>query len=236
MPKYTVFLIVADRSANRSEEEKKKQSDDVKKDPSFNKFMKEFLDWIGEETNAKRLKSADVLEESTEQTSIRVNFHSDETPAAEAEKDDDTKFMPPTKSLTTRGHLECVSANILGYYTAEFPTINDAATWAQSCPIAFDGFALEIRQLTDTDKTISEATPEVKEWAGDQIVSARKQLVEEGKLKKEEDETLWVKVEDSEEIKEVVTEAEKRLAEKGDDEKGEAEKVDAVAEKEKEKD
>jgi hypothetical protein len=117
----------------------------------------------------------------------------------------------------TRGHQVDTSANILGYYTAEFPTVNEVVAWARSCPVSSDGFALEVRQLKDLKTSISEAPSEVTEWVGDHIVSTRKQLLEQGRMRREEDGTQWVKLEDEEGIREIVAEAEERGAQKEQD-------------------
>ena len=101
---------------------------------------------------------------------------------------------------------------MLGYYTVEFPTVNEVVAWARSCPVSYDGFALEIRQLKDVIMSLNEAPVETKEWVGDHIVSVRERLLEEGKMRKEEDGTQWVKLEDEEGIKELVVEAEERKA------------------------
>jgi hypothetical protein len=71
---------------------------------------------------------------------------------------------------------------------------------------------LEIRQLKDVIMSLNEAPVETKEWVGDHIVSVRERLLEEGKMRKEEDGTQWVKLEDEEGIKELVVEAEERKA------------------------
>jgi hypothetical protein len=126
------------------------------------------------------------------------------------EKKDVELVLPPPNSSVTRGEQTAVTANILGYYTTEFDTVDNVITWAQSCPISYGGFALEIRELQDTTSSITEAPAEVKGWVGDQIVFMRKQLLEQGKMKRDQDGTLWSKVEDDEEVKELVGEAEKR--------------------------
>jgi hypothetical protein len=179
------------------------------------KIMQEFLSWTQAEIKAERIKDGAFLLEASEETNIRVDFHNPDTTAETAQEESDGKpSIPPPNSSMTRGHQNDMSTNILGYYTAEFPSVSEVIAWARSCPISYDGFALEIRQLRDTGKSIKEATSEVREWAGDQIVFMQKQLLEQGKMKKEEDGTLWVKLEDEKEVKEIVAEAEKREAQK----------------------
>jgi len=229
MPKYVVFLI----TANRPEAGKTKDNNEITKDPHFQKWLHEFLDWIKAEVKNEHIKDGDVLLESSEDTNIRIDFHEPGTPGspnkpqtipdmlgqstAEPDKTDSGPALPPPNSSVTRGHQPDMSTNILSYYTAEFPSVNEAIAWARSCPISYDGFALEIRQLKDLKESIDEAPPEVREWTGDYIVSVRKQLLEEGKMKKEEDGTQWVKLEDQEGIKEMVVEAEEREAQKEQD-------------------
>lgn len=185
----------------------------MKSDQLFQKMMQEFLSWMEAELKAERIKGGDFLLEYSKEFNVRVDFHDpDKAPEAKLEKNDDLPANPPPKSSMTRGYQDYMSANILGYYTAEFPSLKDVTVWAQSCPISYDGFALEVRQLHEGMKAISEATPEVKEWAGDNILFMRKQLIEQGKMKREEDGTLWAKVVEEDEIKEIVAEAEKREA------------------------
>jgi len=214
MPKYVVFLIVA----NRLGADKTRDDNDITKDPYFQKMLHEFLSWVQAEVKAERVNGGDFLLEASEETNIRIDFHvPDAAPEAEAEKSDATPTLPPLDSTMTRGHQVDTTANILGYFTAEFPTVNDVVAWGRSCPISYDGFALEIRQLRDLQTSISEAPPEATEWVGDHIVSTRKQMLEDGKMKKEEDGTQWVKLEDEEVIKEIVADAEERAAQKGQD-------------------
>jgi len=82
--------------------------------------------------------------------------------------------------------------------------------WAQSCPLSYEGVFLEIRELHDRKEVLNEATEEVEQFAGDQILFMRKQLSEEGKLKTDEDGTMWIKVEEEQGVKEIVADAEKR--------------------------
>jgi hypothetical protein len=211
MPKYVVFFI----ATNRPEANEAKDDNEITSDPYYKKMMQEFLGWIKAEIKSERLKDGAFLLEASEETNIRVDFHNPDT-LSETTQDENgvVPDVPPPKSSLTRGHQDDMSSNILGYYTAEFPKVDDVIAWARSCPISYDGFAVEVRQLRDTGEAISEATPEVREWAGDQILSVQKQLLEQGKMKREDDGTLWGKVEDQKEIKEIVQEAEKRDAQK----------------------
>jgi hypothetical protein len=209
MPKYVIFLIIA----NRPPASETKDIAELTKDPVFQKTLNEFLSWVKTEIEAERIKGGDFLLEASDETNIRIDFQNRDTPPeAELEKKDGESVPPPPKSLTTRGHQVDMSANIIGYYTAEFPCLNDVITWGRSCPIYYDGFALEIRQLKDVIMSLNEAPVETKEWVGDHIVSVRERLLEEGKMRKEEDGTQWVKLEDEEGIKELVVEAEERKA------------------------
>jgi len=214
MPRYVVFLI----TANRLEADKVKDDNETTKDSYFQKMLHEFLSWIQAEIKAGRINGGDFLLDSSEETNIRVDFHNpDAAPEADLEKNDGGSALPPPKSSVTRGHQVDMSANILSYYTAEFPSVNEVVAWARSCPISYDGFALEIRQLMDVKTSLSEAPPEATEWVGDHIVSTRKQLLEQGKMRREEDGTQWVKLEDDEGIRKVVAEAEEREAQKEQD-------------------
>jgi hypothetical protein len=214
MPKYVVFLIFA----NRPEANTTKDDNEINKDPSFQKMLHEFLSWVQAEIKAERVKGGDFLLEASEETNIRINFRDpDKASEAESQKNDDGPALPPPNSLITRGHQVDTTANILGYFTAEFPTVNEVVAWGRSCPISYDGFALEIRQLRDLKTSISEAPPEATEWVGDHIVATRKQLLEQGKMRREEDGTQWVKLEDEEEIREIVAEAAEREAQKEQD-------------------
>ena len=213
MPNYVVFLIIANRPADKA-----KDNTEMTKDPYFQKMLHEFLSWVQAEIKAERIKRGDFLLEASEETNIRIDFHTpDAAPEAEPEKNDGEPTLPPPKSSTTHGHQLDTTANILGYFTAEFPTVDEVVAWGRSCPISYDGFALEIRQLRDLQASIDEAAPEATEWVGDYIVSKRKELLEEGKMKKEEDGTQWVKLEDEGGIKEIVAEAEERAAQKEQD-------------------
>lgn len=211
MPKYIIFLIIADRK----EASESKDDDDIKKDPVFKKMLEKFLSWIKTEIEAERIKGGEYLLEASEETNVRIDFHN---PSKEdLEKEYDGSTLPPQNSSVTRGHQKDASTNILAYYNAEFPTLDEAITWARSCPIAYGGFSLELRQLQHIGDSMNEAPSEVREWIGDHIVSVREHLAEEGKLKKEEDGTQWVKLEDEGGIKEIVAEAEERKAQKGED-------------------
>jgi len=213
MPRYIIFLITANRA--EASETKDDNKNELFSDPFFQKILHEFLNWIEAEIKAERVKGGEYLLESSEETNIRVDFHDPDTaPNIKPDENDDKLDLPPPKSSVTRGLQGDMSTNIMSYYTAEFSTVNDAIAWAQSCPLSYDGFALEIRQLKDVEAAISEAPSEVKERVGDQIVLARKHLLEQGKMKKEEDGTLWVKLEDEKWVTGVVAEAEKREAEK----------------------
>jgi len=205
MPKYVVFFI----AANRPQASEAKDDDDIKNDPYFKKTMQEFLNWIKAEIESERIKDGNFLLDASEETNIRVDFH---TPEAAQDETEDQPTIPPPSSSLTRGYQNDMSSNMLGYYTAEFPALEDVIAWAQSCPISYDGFSLEIRQLQNNEKVVAEAEPEVKEWVGDQILSTRKKMLDQGKMKKEDDGTLWGKVEDDKEIKEIVADAEKRDA------------------------
>ncbi|KAE9370068.1 hypothetical protein N431DRAFT_509004 [Stipitochalara longipes BDJ] len=211
MPNYVVFFLVAHRpEANPTKDDK-----EITEDPHFQKMLHEFLSWIQAEIKAERIKGSEFLLEASDETNIRIDFQNTyPEPEAESEKNDSEPTLPPPKSAMTRGHQGDTTANILGYFTAEFPTVDDVVAWGRSCPISYNGFALEIRQLKDLKNSISEAPPEATEWVGDHIVAKRKELVEEGKLKKEEDGTQWVKLEDGEEIKKIIAEAEEREAQK----------------------
>jgi len=216
MPKYVVFLI----AANRSQSDTTKDDNEIQKDPVFKKIMQEFLNWMGTEMEADHVKGGDFLADSSDETNIRVEFHGPGTaPESEPEKNEDGTVIPAPKSSMSHKHQTSVTTNIMGYYTVEFPTMDEVIAWARSCPISYDGFALEIRQLLiqDMDRAVSEMPSESKEWAGDQILFARKKLFEEGKLKKEDDGNLWVKIEEDQGIKEIVAEAEKRETEKEQD-------------------
>jgi hypothetical protein len=202
MPKYVVFFI----TANRPEASDAKDNNEISNEPVFQEIMQGFLSWIQAEIKSERIKDGAFLLDASEETNIRVDFHSPETVPEIIQEGE------PANSTLTRGHQNDMSTNILGYYTAEFPTVKDVIAWARSCPISYDGFAVEIRQLRDTGEAISEATSEVREWAGDQIVFMRKRLFEQGKMKRDDDGTLWIKLEDEKEIKEIVEEAEKRDA------------------------
>jgi len=209
MPKYVVFLLVA----NRPEASKTNDDNDneLSSDPEIKKVQQEFLSWIEAENKAERVKGSEFLLDSSEETNIRVDFHDPDTkPEAKVEENDSGPAIPSLKSSVTRGHQPDMSTNILCYFTVEFSEVKEVIAWAQSCPLAYSGFALEIRELKGTEASISEAPAEVKEWAGDQIVFTRKRLFEQGKMKKDEDGTLWFKVEDEEGVKEIVVEAEKR--------------------------
>jgi len=220
MPKYIIFLIIAGRPG-ASESKTSKQDDEATyKDPEFQKTLAAFLDWIKEEFEARRITDGNVLLDASEDTNIRIDFFSP-GPEAIQKKDDaapETKegetSLPPPKSSVKRGVQDDVSTSILTYYIAEFPTLNEAIAWGQSCPISFDGLALEIRQLQDLNAAVEEAPQQVREWSGDTIMNGRKRLLEEGKMRRDEDGTLWVKVEDPEGVSEIVAEAEEREAKK----------------------
>jgi hypothetical protein len=214
MPNYVIFLI----AANRPGASEAKDDNEITKDPYFQKMLHEFLRWVVAEIEAERIKGGDFLLEASEETNIRIDFHDPDTaPEAEVEKKDGGPVLSLPSSMVTRGHQGDMSTNILGYYTAEFPTVNEVVAWARSCPISYDGFSLEIRQLQEFKKSLNDAQPEAREWAGDHIVSTRKKLLEQGKMRREEDGTQWVKVEDEEAVKEIVAEAEERKARKEQD-------------------
>lgn len=206
MPKYVVFMIVANRP--EVDETRDKDDKDVSDDPLFKEMLRRFLSWIEAEIKSERLKDGAFVLKSSEETNIRVEFH--EGKMKESETGDSKSEIPPPDPSVTHGLQSNMSTNIMGYYTAEFPTVEDVVAWARSCPVSFEGFALEVRQLQDSGAAISEAPSDVKEWAGDQILSTRKQLLQQGKMKKDEEGTLWVKVEEDPKIKKVVAEAEER--------------------------
>lgn len=213
MPKYIIFLIIADRPAA----EKEKDHDDLHDHPSFQKMMKEFLNWVKAEIEAERIKGANYLLDSSEDTHIRIGYHTPWTPEEDKVKTEGESISPPSKSSITRGQQAGMSKNMLAYYTAEFPKLDDVITWGRSCPIAYDGFSLEIRELDDNAAAVGKMPPKEKEWVGDKILAVRRQMLEEGKMKKEGDGTQWVKLEDSKEIKEIVVAAEERDAQKEED-------------------
>jgi hypothetical protein len=207
MPQYVIFFIVQDRpDANDSDDNKSRREE-----PAFRKVLHDFLGWIAAEIKAERIKSGNFLLESSEETNIQVNFHlPEDAPVAEPEKNDEELVIPSAESTVTRDIQLSVSRNILGYYTGEFPALGDVIEWARSCPIGYDRFTLEIRQLYDAQANITEAPSEARDWAADHIVEKRKEQIEQGNMKKDEDGTLWAKVEDPEPIKQIVAEAETR--------------------------
>jgi len=191
-------------------------SDDSKakrRDPAVEEMMHKVLEWIDDEVRAKRIESSEVLLDSSEETDIRVEFHDPDTVSQEEqEKNDKEPEIPHTDPSVKRGGQIATSTDILGFYTVEFPTKDEVVAWARSCPLSYEGVFLEIRELHDRKGVLNEATEEVKQYAGDQILFMRKQLSEEGKLKTDEDGTMWIKVEEEQGVKEIVADAEKREA------------------------
>lgn len=112
-----------------------------------------------------------------------------------------------------RGPKHSQITHLRASYFVEYPTSEEVIAWAKSCPVAFDGFSLEIRELEDPKVPLKSAPEDMKEWIGDQIVSKRKELVEKGDMKKDDDGTLWAKIKDEDWTKEMIIEAEKRDAE-----------------------
>jgi hypothetical protein len=209
MPKYAIFLVTAEPS------EPSKTKDEINEDPHLQKMVQEFLSWTEAEIKAERVKNGDFLLNSSEETNIRVDFHDlDKTSEAEPENNGAGPAVPLPNSSVSRGQQTCVSMRILGYLTAEFPTVDAVVLWARSCPLSYEGFSLEIRQLQDAEMSINGAVSQARDWAGEQIVFLRKQLLEQGRMRRDEDGTLWAKVEDTPEVAEIVAEAEKREAEK----------------------
>lgn len=185
--------------------------EEAKEDPLVRAAIAEMTTWIEAELKAQRLTSGGVLTESTAETDVRVNFHNPDEPAKET-AEEGTISLPPSKSSVVRGPQANVSAAISYYYVVKFPTIEDVVAWAQSCPISCDGFALEIRKLQSSAEILGEVDGETSDHIGDLVVSQRKKAMEEGKMKKEEDGTLWAKVEASDEkIEEVIKKAEERI-------------------------
>jgi hypothetical protein len=214
MPKYVIFLILA----NRPEAKKDEEDNDKAREPPVDQMIEAFLNWIKGEIKSERIKGGEYLLGSSEETNIRIDFHdAGNALAKKLVEGDGESPLPPPSSSVTRGHQPDMSTNVLAYYTAEFASVNDVIAWGQSCPISYDGFALEIRELQNTMTAIAEAPAEAREWTGDHIVSIRKKLAEEGKLKEEEDGTKWVKLEDEPVVKEIVAEAEEREAKKVQD-------------------
>ncbi|KAH8895232.1 hypothetical protein GQ53DRAFT_820070 [Thozetella sp. PMI_491] len=208
MPKYVVFIIFPNRPTD------KESGDDMKDNPLFQKLIHEMVTWITSEVEAERLKGGENLVDVSEESSIRVDLQTpDIVPSAEPKEPGGDIALPPPKSSVTRGHQNHASREIRAFYTAEFPTVDDVIAWAQSCPVSYDGFSLEIRALEELDITSSKMPSELKEWAGHRIISRRKELLEEGQLRRDEDGTLWARVVDDKPTKDLVAEAEKREAE-----------------------
>jgi hypothetical protein len=208
MPKYVVFFICAEQPSNE------KKSDEIKESPLYQKVMHEMVTWITSEIEGERLKGGENLVDFSEESSIRVDLHTpDETPPADYKENDGDITLPPPKSSVTRGQQNHTSREIRALYTTEFPTLDDVIAWAQSCPVSYDGFSIEIRAAEEVDITSSQLPSEFKEWAGHRIVSRRKELLEEGKLRKDDDGTLWARVVDDQPTKDFVAEAEKKESE-----------------------
>ncbi|ETS73849.1 hypothetical protein PFICI_14795 [Pestalotiopsis fici W106-1] len=222
MPKYSVFVIFANRPALD-------ESDDGEKphgDPLYERILRDFFNWMQGEIKAERLQGADFLDESSEETSIKVDFQTPDE-VKEGKLDDKLKESsiddaaddgaPPlvaSKSSVRRGSQHALSRDILGYFTIEFPTVDDVIAWAQSCPLSFEGCSLEIRRLHDTKKAIEDIPPDIRERTGDQMLATRERNLQEGKLKKNDDGTLWAKVELEGPAKDMLDEAEERKAQK----------------------
>ncbi|KAH8680683.1 hypothetical protein BX600DRAFT_504443 [Xylariales sp. PMI_506] len=213
MPNYAIFIV----DSNRPYIDKTKEDEDIEKSPLAQKMLREFIAWTDTEVKAGRIQGGDFLLKSSAETNVRVEFSNpDEAPAAEQgrngddDNNDGTTLLRKDPQAIPEGNDHSTTTTIIGYYNAEFPTIKEAVSWAQSCPISYEGFAIEIRQLQDSETALNNAPSELKEWAGDQIVSVRKQKLEEGKMRKDEDGTLWAKVEDDGVVKEIINDAEKR--------------------------
>lgn len=231
MRKYAVFVVYEDLLAL----EKATEGRNLYDDPVYQKSVRDFLAWGEAEVKADRLKGGDFMYPSSEATSIRVEFEDDPEAYGDAEEktsgddkepggkaalaDDGGNSSsalppPPPKSTVTRGGRHSVSKDVLGYYTTEFPTADEAVAWAQSCPLHGKGFSLEIRQLKEFEKDIVGAPADVRQWAGDQMLAAREKKLEQGQLRRDEDGTLWAKAEVEGPLKDVIAEAEERKAQR----------------------
>lgn len=233
MPKYVIFLIVPNRSEAKHDKEVVQK---VAEDPDSRKMLHDIISWINAEVEAKRIVGGESILPASEDTNIRIDFHTRSTntndtktglrsalkhfihPSTVArseagQKGDDPK-LPSSAFTVTRPPQDGMSTNLVSYLTAEFTTVNEVIAWAQTCPIPDGGFSMEIRELKGTAAVFEEAPPEERDTAGDMILSMRKELLEEGKMKKEADGTQWVKLEDEDGIKQVVAEAEEREAKK----------------------
>lgn len=203
-----LVLFLFPKSANPSKDAEE-TIEEAKEDPILRKAIAEMTTWIENELKAQRLTSGGILTDSTADTDVRVNFHNPDEPAHDTAEEGIS--LPPSKSSVVRGPQANISARISYYYVVKFPTIEDVVAWAQSCPISCDGFALEIRKLQSAVEILDEVDGETSDRIGDLVISQRKQMIEEGKMKKEEDGTLWAKVEDKDEkLRKVVQKAEDR--------------------------
>ncbi|KAF7541396.1 hypothetical protein G7054_g557 [Neopestalotiopsis clavispora] len=215
MPKYAVFVIFA----NRRSLDEKEDKESPKGDPLYEKVLRDVFNWIQEEIKAERLKGASFLDESTEETSAKIDFDTpDEVKEGKLddllkENDGDTPLVTP-KSSVTRNSRHALTRDIMHYFIIEYPNLDEAIAWAQSCPLSFEGSSLEIRRLHDPMKSVEEMPSDIRERSGDQALATRDKELQEGKLKKDEDGTLWAKVEFEGPVKDVLAEAEERRAQR----------------------
>lgn len=207
MPEFLILFLFP--KSSQASKDVGETVEEAKENPLLRKAITEMTAWIEDELKAQRLTSGGVLLDSTADTDVRVNYHNPDEQAHDNAEGGIS--LPPSKSSVVRGPQANVSASISQYYVAKFPTIDNVVAWAQSCPISYDGFALEIRKLQSAAEILDEVDGETADRIGDLVVSQRTKLIEEGKMKKEEDGTLWAKVEDDEEqVREMVKKAEER--------------------------
>ncbi|KAI0470989.1 hypothetical protein GGR56DRAFT_658524 [Xylariaceae sp. FL0804] len=240
MPQFIVFMINNIRGAaeaagkipkkndpkpqeNTADEKKEgeEKEKEGKQDPFVEHMMRDMVEWTTSE--AKKLKGEGVLLDASAATSVRVDFHDPpDDVKARVGKGEDVDFDDsglPASSLTYPhdddgdGHNDFFSARVQGYYVAEFPSLDACVAWARRCPMPFDGFHLEIRQLRDAEALVREMPAWAGEAAGDRVLEHRREAREQGRLRVDGDGTMWVRVEKEKWLEEKVGEAEKRKAE-----------------------
>ncbi|KAF3025141.1 hypothetical protein E8E14_014705 [Neopestalotiopsis sp. 37M] len=195
------------------------EDESLKGDPLVQKVMHDVVTWIQEQVKAGRLKGADFLVESSEETSIKIDFDTpDDVKDGKLddmleENDGESPLVTP-KSSVTRGSQHALTRDILNYFTVEFPSLDDAISWAQSCPLSFEGSSIEIRKLQDTKTAVENTPADIRERTGDQMLATFDKELQEGNMKKSNDGTLWHKVELEEPLQDVLAEAEERRAQK----------------------
>lgn len=203
MPNFFI-LLTSKHDTRKSEDTNDDTNDEVQKitDKVTAASIQLFQKWMTDELQAQRIIQSGGTLPASEQTQARINFQDAGIGEAGVDKlvgiaDGTVNAEDCPKPLVNieSGPIDDPVA-ISAYFIVKQDSMQAALDWAKTAPIFGPNMSFDIRQLLED----VEDEPS-RDFVVEQVVSIREKLVQEGKMKINQDGTHWVKVDDKEDLK-----------------------------------